>query len=409
MNSTLSKKISIEGEFYDSYIYKDKLLLIEKSKLVFSYNWRLLVEGLIVHPTDKLAYHCAFLDGKFFYNPSIKVFYKDEDFKALIFSKISRIDNIIINKESELLERCINGKPMSISHFPNDILVYKNIFFYSTNLGVSYKKIRGLGGYRSIHSLSPTTYSLSDKKAVNLAVSNGGYLYLSTLDNGLWLNHLRYSMFDRFRYQDDPVITEEKILDKHSSYVKNAYSSIFIGSYLTDDNFMEIYYEKNIRKTRDTISLDSIFNNEENSFQFAGQDKIYRITSSGLFLVIFTQSKIIIDEGFSEAELVLAHEFDVNSIISASVELFGIIVEYRNKMEIILSDGVIETIDFTSELVNWRTFSRSQNYTNQIHLIFKNRIEIISINHDYFVEQSNKKLGVRYTDLDYLRDRKIDY
>jgi len=45
------------------------------------------------------------------------------------------------------------------------------------------------------------------------------------------------------------------------------------------------------------------------------------------------------------------------------------------------------------ESVHWRVFPRSENYSNQLHIIYEDHIQIVSFVHDYFVDQSQKLLG----------------
>ena len=47
------------------------------------------------------------------------------------------------------------------------------------------------------------------------------------------------------------------------------------------------------------------------------------------------------------------------------------------------------------EPVRWRIFPRSTNFTNQLHIIYDDRIEILSFVHDYFVNQKSKLAGTR--------------
>ena len=70
-------------------------------------------------------------------------------------------------------------------------------------------------------------------------------------------------------------------------------------------------------------------------------------------------------------------------------------VETKNKLYVLLSTGEeIYTVKKNQEdIIRWRVFPRSTCYVNQLHVIYNNRIEIISFNDDYFVNQKNKKFG----------------
>ncbi len=402
------KKVLIQGNYYDTYLYKKVLILIHADKTISSYNWEKMVDSFNEKETDRLAYECAFKNSKFFYNPDYLSFYKDDEFRSLVVEKIKRIKDIQLSNLYPNSKYLISSKYKKIDCLPTDIVVYKNIFYFTCADGVFYKKISSLS-YYSPHALSPSTYYLTDKKAVNLNVSNGGYLYLSTLDDGLWV----YLLNRDFEYSDILVDKKKnknlkKISKEHSSFVNSNYSSIFIGSHYSESLFYEIYYDKKKRKSKPPFNIKQLFTYKGKSFFITGQDKMYQFTNSGLYMVQFIQSKIISGEEFSSPKLVIERQFDIDLIVSASVELFGIVIEFKDKLEILLSDGKIETIEFYESLINWRTFPRSHNYTNQLHLVFSNHIEIISINHDFLINQIQKRIGIRYADFDYYRD-KIDY
>ena len=79
-------------------------------------------------------------------------------------------------------------------------------------------------------------------------------------------------------------------------------------------------------------------------------------------------------------------------IVSAGVAVFGTVMEFDNAIVLHLSNGKIKTIK--GEPVRWRVFPRSRHYENHLHIIYDDRLEIWSFNHDYFVDQSAKRLGI---------------
>ena len=80
-------------------------------------------------------------------------------------------------------------------------------------------------------------------------------------------------------------------------------------------------------------------------------------------------------------------------VVSANVAPFGTVIECDNSLVIALSNGESMTIE--GEPVRWRVFPRSTNFTNQLHIIYDDRIEILSFVHDYFVNQKEKLAGIR--------------
>lgn len=85
-------------------------------------------------------------------------------------------------------------------------------------------------------------------------------------------------------------------------------------------------------------------------------------------------------------------ERDGAQIVSAKVALFGTVVELQNGLRVIPSAGAVVRLD--GEPVCWRVFPRSYHYENQMHIIYDDRMEVLSFNHDYFVDQKSKLSGI---------------
>jgi len=90
-------------------------------------------------------------------------------------------------------------------------------------------------------------------------------------------------------------------------------------------------------------------------------------------------------------------------VIAGGVALFGTIIECENAVVVVPSEG--EAITLPGEPVNWRVFPRSKYYKNLLHIIYEDRLEIYSFNHDYFVDQKMKRSGIRFTGARHWRDR----
>ena len=81
-------------------------------------------------------------------------------------------------------------------------------------------------------------------------------------------------------------------------------------------------------------------------------------------------------------------------VINGGTTYFGNIVELEDKIFIIQSDG--KTITIPGPITRWRVYPRSLNYENHLHVILDDRIEIYSFNHDYFLNQKDKEIGIEF-------------
>jgi hypothetical protein len=82
-------------------------------------------------------------------------------------------------------------------------------------------------------------------------------------------------------------------------------------------------------------------------------------------------------------------------LISADSSFFGVVLEQEDGLLVI--DSSLNAHWFDDEPINWRVFPKSRNYVNQFHIIRDHAIHIHCFNHDYFVNQSKKKLGISAT------------
>ena len=89
-------------------------------------------------------------------------------------------------------------------------------------------------------------------------------------------------------------------------------------------------------------------------------------------------------------------------VIGGGTAYFGTIVEYNDALIVALSNGEVYPIE--GDITRWRVYPRSINYENQLHVIFDDRIEIYSFNHDYFVNQRIKNFGMAYEARHYIQN-----
>lgn len=80
-------------------------------------------------------------------------------------------------------------------------------------------------------------------------------------------------------------------------------------------------------------------------------------------------------------------------LVSARTASFGIIFERDD--ELVVVDSTSKEHSLPGAPVNWRIFPRSRRYENHLHVIYDDYLEILSFNHDYFVDQNQKLLGTR--------------
>jgi len=109
------------------------------------------------------------------------------------------------------------------------------------------------------------------------------------------------------------------------------------------------------------------------------------------------QVKRELEQKFSQLGSVEINQDLHGDIISGDSALFGFIVESENGLLVI--DSEIRTTWLEGEPTSWRVFPKSKYYTNQLHVIYEKCVCVFSFNHDYFVDQSVKKVGIQYREV----------
>ncbi len=85
-----------------------------------------------------------------------------------------------------------------------------------------------------------------------------------------------------------------------------------------------------------------------------------------------------------------------SNVISGTSTYFGNIVEYTDSLLIVQTDNECFTIN--GPITRWRVYPRSRNYKNQLHVILDDCLEIYAFNHDFFLPQTDKQVGVDFVD-----------
>lgn len=398
------KKIIIEGSFWDSYIYSNNLLLFGQDQTIRSYRWDDFVNSRIFNESDNLAYRCAFYQSDFLYGIRERELFSDSEIKEIILDKFNRIQNIYAN-EQELLPFKTYVSPIELPHLTIDIGVFKNKLYYCDSDGLFFRHIRN---NNKTSAISSRNHKFWDAYIQCLKVSNYGRIALSASSDGLFeLNttDYNYEMYENFTPVEEDIF---QLTKDHSSYCCWAYSSLLNGSYINGTHLFGFKYIKkedsfdyerdigmNFMQGYDTS--DVFGDNAPNALVVSENEKIYQLSQKAIKGVEYHQNNLgTNDEIFTH--LFSKEQNFGDEIVDAAVAEFGIVVETKKHLYVLLSTGEeIYTVNKNQDdIIRWRIFPRSTCYVNQLHVIYNNRIEIISFNDDYFVDQRYKQIGLRF-------------
>lgn len=392
-------KITIPGDFWDVQIYMGKLYLWDMNDTVHTYNWDGIIQSFVANDADKLQFQCAFTNGSYLYGSNFSDFFRDIEIKELLFEKFSRIPSNQELSEEMLSRYCTSQQDNPFDELPTDTEIFLNNIFGVTDSGLY--MVSGFNKKRKT-AISKRATKLTDLSILTLKADIYSRFAISAGDEGL------YEYDFNTKYRDDAIYSESRFLSLNKGHSQFAdwnfasiYSSSTIGSsYLSLHEIKQSYNEQTNRNTyRRTFKanlLDSdIFSSPGKGLSWGSGDKIYRVVDNGIEVVKYHQSfGENAEEEFEEKQFLPFNAWK-GQILSGGASFFGSIIECENALVVLMSDD--EPFNISGPVVRWRTYPRSINYENHLHVIKENCVEIYSFNHDYFISQEEKKLGTSHS------------
>ena len=387
--------VKIEGNYYDSQIYRGRLYLWHFDGRLSVYNWNELIDSIIDDEYVQLAINLSLTDGALLYHSyAYDRLMTDKDVRHIVKDKLQKIANrTFYIKQSQLENFVIKEYDVPTGELPIETLIYDNTLYYATDKGV-FKS--------SVHKNAPVSATKRPNKFWDCRVvsMNIGYgdMSFSAAYEGLWELDVRRGS----------LCTEPKQLTaKHSSFANYTYASIFNTS-LMDESFMlydEPIFEKLLaqrQRNLTSISEENIFGIKSGSaLKWGVKDKLYRVDNGNLMGVKF--DNYYQHHEYNRDAQRFANLFDKydtgganRRVIGGGAGYFGTIIEYEDGLLILQSDG--EKLEINEDVTRWRVFTRSINYENQLHVILDDSLCIYAFLHDYELVQREKIMGILYSE-----------
>lgn len=395
-------KITIQGSYLDCQIYRGWLYLWTFDGKLCVYRWSDLVDSLVENEADKLAFKFSFKDGNYLYKSSLMELFCDSDFMSLLRQKFQKIENYRLQiSEKHLKDFLIAEMDTPSNALPIDTEIYNSILYYSTEEGLFKTNAHKKEGY----PVSTKPSKIWDARVLSLKANRYPQMALSAGDDGL------YEIATGNNNDDFTGLTKvetniHRVSELHSSFANysnlSIYSSSLSGkSYLAMFNLTESVFGFNTAKRDYSKEIDSseIFGEESDELSWGVDRKIFRVNKNGFNIVSFDNfnedAMFTKRDGFKQS-------LKKSKIIGGASAYFGNIVEFENGLSVIQTDG--QSLTINQPVTRWRIYPRSINYENQLHVLLDNKMEIYAFNHDYFIPQYNKLLGLDYREIDKRRN-----
>ncbi|TFZ07930.1 hypothetical protein [Ramlibacter humi] len=386
-------KFTIAGEYWDSQIYSGELLLIDSQNAVHRIDWRALIDK-IASANEKVqtALRVAFADSDLFYNPKVQKILRDPEIEAPIKRQLDELADLELSEPITKWREFLYSTDSALDFLPTDTDVYYNHILFAGDEGL----------------FSVPRYAVSEGKAFQPKVrkhhdgrifrvrSSDSFTSVACAagDDGL----LEFP----FRPKEAEVLDKLRLLARRSCVSCDwVFQSVLGWSSATAflASFREI---KDPRTKRSERMFDRIIDpsemfedgqNDEGAAIWGCREKLYRLTESGLQVTDYSPKpdKDKARPQFQQRGASYADRIRPDEVVSTGTAPFGTVIETSTGLIVHRSDGNVEVFD--GEPVHWRVFSRSEHYSNQLHIIYEDRLVIVSFVHDYFVDQKGKIFG----------------
>ena len=404
-------KLVIPGRYFDCQIYRGKLYLWTMDGSVQVYNWNKLINSFVMPKfTFRLPFIYGFLEGNFLYDKKVNCVFGENDYQSILLKQYQSLSNKLVDLSSdELAAVKLQELDMPMNELPTDTEVYANNMYFAVDSGI-FRRV--LHNNPSDPSIGSKDIQLWDCRVLSLRANKYPQIALSAGSEGLFeLSLVKDNVIKPKALETVDDTTIYRISNKPSSFSNYSFLSVFSSSYV-DDSFMalfnwkplslpdlEAYGSKKPKVYRDfdvVIDEKEIFRDTDDSDICWGiDDKIYRIKGNKLSILRFNNTA---NQQKGEDYYMPLQNVDLPSNIgrpiSAGASYFGIVLEFTNGIMVLRSDSKITTIP--KEVIRWRVYPRSKNYLNHLHLLYDDRLEVYSFNHDSLVNQNTKRIGIEY-------------
>lgn len=388
-------KITIKGSYLDCQIYRGRLYLWSFDGRLSVYNWNSIVDSLREDNADEIAFKFSFKDGHYLYKQSLRELFSDTDFKTLLIKKFQKIEPYKLTVSENKLSQFLIGEQKTPSgQLPIDTEIYNNILYYCVDDGLYKVAAHKPDG----NPVSSRPIKIWDARILSLKANRYPQIALSAGSEGLF--ELSIAKEDSILNLRNVERRIHQVCERHSSFANYANLSIYSSS-LSGHDYLALYnwqsndFGKPSRQYSDMIDSSDIFGDTLNDLSWGVDGKVFRANRSGFNVISFNNYE-------DHKRFTKQDDFKKNLtkgiIIGGASAFFGNIVEFENGLRAILTDGSV--LDINQPVTRWRIYPRSYNYENQLHVLLDDEMRIYAFNHDYFISQTDKILGIEFRDDD---------
>lgn len=378
-------KLVVPGEYWDSQLYAGYLYLFGDSGNLIAVDWNSAVNHILSEDRSlKMAAHTAFLESNLFYEKGVQLLLQDSEINSILLARFKSLAGMNLQLDLKKLKAAsitYKDNPLPFPHADSEI--YYRRLYVGLKEGVFYSGCNG-------KNVKEDSVKVWDTPTFDITASQS-YTTLAYAAGSEGLFQQKFQLNETEKEQKKPTIVSEN----HCTACKWTDFNIYATSHV-DKSFFASFKKttskenkhKTVRQFEKIIPANEIFENA--GFSWGIQDKLYAYRSNGVDVIRYSSGKDGSPKFESIGRLTLSEW--KGEVVSAEVAPFGTVIECENAIVVVQSNN--ETITIPGEPVNWRVFPKSHYYTNQLHIIYEDRLEIYSFYNDYFVDQDKKISGI---------------
>lgn len=391
-------KITLFGDYYDCQLYRGRLYLWTFDGELRIYDWDQIIDRIVERNGDWLTFLYGYKDGRYLYGSKTKRLFEDDEFKEIVLRRYlssCRRKHVLEEKD---IEDCIIGvQSAPSSALPVDTEIYNSILYYSTENGLF--KATAHRPRSEKYKVSTKPQKLWDARILSIIANDYPQMALSAGSDGLY-EYRPGSIYNYALLQEiEPQLY--RVSEKYSLFSNYIFESIFSSSHNGNsyismfklDRDKNSYYHRVFEKEVEENAFSDEKFEDKAILSWGIRDKVYQATGNRLRVMKYSKWK----ENSNADRLYSLGSQKLKSssrLIKGSAATFGNILEYEDKLLVMMSND--EKFVLPEEVTRWRIYPRSINYLNQLHVILEDRVEFISFNHDFNVDQLSKLNGIEY-------------
>ena len=383
-------RIVIPGEYWDSFVYEGRLYLFDSSGEIKAIDWDQLINEWRIEESLRFSLTCAFSRSDYLYGSRWDLLFQDAEMKNLIVNKFNKLAQIELSLDATL-DGFVIGTQENRFPFPhNDATIYKRRIYVAGQKGIYSASCNK----KTQKPVSTRIDKATDMPALTISASYDS-LAIAGGDEGAFDFNLGSDYWSELNGRMPKQLDKRNCIDVNWAYYNLYCSSHVKRGYLVEfdldvqQNGPKTEYN---RKKREVLLDDKIFHSA--GYSWGNQDKLSSVKENLLKVVRYNPWADRKEEQKEDLGTVQIGPLHGN-IVSGKTALFGSVLEDDDSLIILPSIG--EPLIIKGEPVNWRIFPRSKHYENHLHIIYNDRLEVWSFNHDYFIDQKDKMIGTKYS------------